>query len=141
VVFDPQDASDQTIYVLNDIGVYRSTDGGETWHRFGLGLPMARAEQIFISGNGELIRVGMYSRGVWEIHPNAAPSGGRPATGDWDRNNQIDFLDLGALATRLGTSPFSTQQPLFDWNLAVSSADSITESDLVALLNRFGEQR
>ena len=140
VVFDPQDLTDQTIYVLDDIGVYRTVDRGESWQRFGVGLPMARAEQMFISGNGELIRVGMYSRGVWEIHPNASAGNGRPATGDWDRNQQIDFLDLGALATRLGTSPFSTQQPLFDWNLALGSADSITESDLVALLNKFGNR-
>jgi hypothetical protein len=139
VVFDPRDSTDQTIYALTDIGVYRTIDRGETWRRFGIGLPMARAEQMFISANGGLIRVGTYSRGVWEIYPNATEARGVRGDGDWDRNLQIDFIDLGALASRLGTSPVTTQRPLFDWNLALGNTNSVTESDLIALLAKFGQ--
>lgn len=138
VVFDPGDSSDQTIYVLTDIGVFRSTDQGATWRRFGSGLPNAPADMMFIATNGGLIRIGGYGRGVWEIYPNANAERGVPGDGDWDRNLQIDFLDLGALASRLGTSTETTEPPLFDWNLALGDTNAITESDLVAVLNKFG---
>ncbi len=138
MVFDPGDSSDQTIYVLTDIGVFRSTDQGATWRRFGSGLPNAPADMMFIATNGGLIRIGGYGRGVWEIYPNASAERGVPGDGDWDRNLQIDFLDLGALASRLGTSTETTEPPLFDWNLALGDTNAITESDLVAVLNKFG---
>jgi hypothetical protein len=93
---------------------------------------------MFMSANGALIRVGTYSRGVWEIYPNATEAR-VPGDGDWDRNLQIDFIDLGALASRLGTSPVTTQRPLFDWNLSLGATNSVTESDLVALLAKFGQ--
>jgi hypothetical protein len=137
-VFDPGDHNDRTIYALLDTGPYVTRDRGLTWSRLGVGAPYAQADMMFISSSGDLVRIGFYSRGIWEIYPNSQARG-VPGNGDWDRNLQIDFLDLGALASRLGTTPATTAAPLFDWNLAMGDANAIQESDLVTLLNKFGK--
>ncbi|HKD43452.1 MAG TPA: hypothetical protein VKB87_24440 [Myxococcaceae bacterium] len=139
VKFDPADATDQTIYVGTDIGVYRTTDRGANWERFGVGFPFGRVTDLFIAKNGGLLRAATYGRGVWEIYPNAAAPTGVKGDGDYDRNQQIDFRDLAALASRLGTNPSTSGQPFYDWRSdLVGDSSSIDESDLTALLAAFG---
>jgi hypothetical protein len=139
VVFDPSDTTDNTIFVGNDLGVYQTTDMGKTWHRYGVGLPMVRVVEIFIAKNSGLMRVGTYGRGFWEIYPNATEVAGVRGDGDWDRNLAIDFLDLGATASRLGTSPATATQPYFDWHLdQVGTPNTIGDGDLTAVLGKFG---
>ena len=60
--------------------------------------------------------------------------------GDWDRNLAIEFLDLGATASRLGDTPATTTQPYYDWHVDVvgTAANSIAEDDLTAVLGKFG---
>jgi photosystem II stability/assembly factor-like uncharacterized protein len=140
IVFDPSDTTDNTIFVGNDLGVYQTTDMGKTWHRYGVGFPLVRVTEIRIAKNSGLMRVGTYGRGLWEIYPNAnAPTGVR-GDGDWDRNLAIDFLDLGAMAARLGDTPATATQPYYDWHLDVvgTAANSIAEDDLTALVGKFG---
>jgi hypothetical protein len=38
IVVDPNDASGNTVFAVNWIGIYRSTDGGTNWSRVGTGL-------------------------------------------------------------------------------------------------------
>jgi hypothetical protein len=47
VRFDPTNPS--TIYVGNDVGVYRTTDGGRTWRRYGQALPRVRVRDLFVA--------------------------------------------------------------------------------------------
>jgi len=144
VKYDPADTTDQTIWVGTELGVYRTTDGGNTWGRYGLGFPMVRVTDIQISCNGSLVRVSTYGRGVWEIYPNseAAAAAG---SGDFDRNKVIDFFDLSSLAARMGSDPDATTNLAYDSSVDLNTAvpagktkTTIDESDLTALVGKFG---
>ena len=67
ILADPNDPSGNTAYVANVIGVYRTTNGGATWTRFGNGLPMADFSDLYIPADGRFLRAASYGRGVWEI--------------------------------------------------------------------------
>jgi photosystem II stability/assembly factor-like uncharacterized protein len=55
--------------VGNLAGVYRTTDGGRSWKRFGEGLPTVPVMQLFVAKRGDLVRVGTWGRGMWELVP------------------------------------------------------------------------
>lgn len=57
----------QTIYAATDLGVYRTTDGGDHWSLFGAQLPQVRVSDLYIPPNGSFLRIATYGRGVWEI--------------------------------------------------------------------------
>jgi|tagenome__1003787_1003787.scaffolds.fasta_scaffold20939793_1 hypothetical protein len=65
VYVDPRDKD--TVYVGTFLGLYRSTDAGASFSRFGAGLPMVEVSDIYMPPDGSFIRVSTYGRGVWEI--------------------------------------------------------------------------
>ncbi len=62
---DPQ--APNVIFAGTHLGVYRSTDGGTTWARFGAGLPFVNIDDLYISPDGSLVRAASFGRGVWEL--------------------------------------------------------------------------
>jgi hypothetical protein len=70
VLADPRDASGNTVYAATYFGVYWTQNGGSNWSLFGAGLPIVRANGLFLSANGTL-RVATYGRGIWETTPSA----------------------------------------------------------------------
>src|SRR6185436_10799314 len=70
VRFDPTNPS--TIYVGNDVGVYRTTDGGRTWRRYGQALPRVRVRDLFVARDGSLLRISTEGRGLWELRPRGS---------------------------------------------------------------------
>ena len=141
--YDPSNTTDQVIWVGTDVGVYRTTDGGNTWAPYGLGLPAVRITDIRISNNGSLVRVSTYGRGVWEIYPNSDPPV-TAGTGDFNRSKVIDFFNMASLAARMGSTPGATPTPANTNNLAYDSAvdldnnSIIDDLDLAALTAKFG---
>ena len=132
-----------TIYAGTELGVYLTTDDGATWNRMGDNFPMVAVRDLFIARNQEFIRAATYGRGMWEIYPSSGASQGAPGNGDYDRNLRIDWVDLGAMASRLGETPATSTPPLFSWILDIAAdsdppVQAITDSDLAALLSRFG---
>jgi hypothetical protein len=143
VKYDP--VTPTTIYAGTDLGVYFTTNDGATWDRMGEGLPVVPVRDIYVAKNQDFIRIATYGRGLWEIYPSATANQGTPGNGDFDRSQGFDWVDLGALSARLGTTPVNTAPPLYTWILdLVGSAgvadpvQQIDDADLTALLAEFG---
>lgn len=65
VVVDPQNS--QHVYVGNDLGVYISKDGGDSWQMFSKGLPEAViAMDLNISKANRKLRVATHGNGAWQ---------------------------------------------------------------------------
>jgi len=65
LISNPQDAN--TIFAATDLGVYRTTDGGDHWLLFGANLPQVQVTDMYIPPDGSFLRIATYGRGVWEI--------------------------------------------------------------------------
>jgi hypothetical protein len=135
--YDPSDATDHTIWVGTDFGVYRTTDGGLTWAPFGTGLPAVRVWDIRIARNGSPVRVASYGRGVWEVFPNSEPPTAA-GNGDFDRTQVVDFFDLASLAARMGSTPTTTGNLVYDSISDLDGSGTLDETDLGLLLAKFG---
>lgn len=61
--------ANQTLYASTHLGVYRSTDAGATWARFGTGLPLVSVTDFYISPTSTLARISTFGRGFWELLP------------------------------------------------------------------------
>jgi photosystem II stability/assembly factor-like uncharacterized protein len=64
---DSRDTSGNTVYAGTGIGVYRTTDGGASWSRFGANMPMVSVTDLHLSADGTLLRAATYGRGAREI--------------------------------------------------------------------------
>jgi len=60
---DPNNSN--TVYCGTDLGVFRTTDQGLTWSRFGTGLPNASVTDLRITADGSIIRIATFGRGIW----------------------------------------------------------------------------
>ncbi len=125
--------------------MYITTDDGATWDRMGDGLPMVSVRDMYIAKNQDFIRVATYGRGLWEIYPSATAGHGSLGDGDYDRNLELDWIDVAAMSARLGETPEMTTPPLYSWIMDMTGAgsdppvQSIDAADLTALLAKFGD--
>jgi hypothetical protein len=101
IVVDPANPTD--VYVGADIGVWRSTSGGNTWVPFSEGLPDAGVMDLALHAPRRLLRVATHGRSVYERTLDAAP---KPGVALYIRDTQ---LDQGRFATINGL-PDPTQQ-------------------------------
>jgi photosystem II stability/assembly factor-like uncharacterized protein len=67
IVADPRDPRGRTAYAGTDLGVYVTRNGGSSWALFGAGLPVVRAQGLYLSPTEDFLRIATYGRGVWEI--------------------------------------------------------------------------
>jgi len=56
-----------SLYAATHLGVYRSTDSGSTWERFGAWMPLVNVTDIAVSANGNQVRAATFGRSVWEL--------------------------------------------------------------------------
>ncbi|MFZ9617489.1 MAG: dockerin type I domain-containing protein, partial [Holophagaceae bacterium] len=56
------------LFCGTDFGIYYSEDSGNTWVRYGAGLPLVAVRDIYIAPDKSFIRIATYGRGVWEIN-------------------------------------------------------------------------
>jgi photosystem II stability/assembly factor-like uncharacterized protein len=64
---DPTDTS--VLYAATHLGVYRSTDGGANWARFGSGMPLVNVTDLYVSPDASKVRAATFGRGIWELVP------------------------------------------------------------------------
>jgi autotransporter-associated beta strand protein len=64
VVIDPRTGN---IYLGTDLGVFVSTNGGTSWKKFGLGLPITSVQDLVINQSLNTLAVGTYGRGMYQI--------------------------------------------------------------------------
>jgi photosystem II stability/assembly factor-like uncharacterized protein len=134
IKLDPNDAT--AIYVGTELGLYRSTDSGQSWARFGTGLPMVSVTDIAVAIDGSAVRVATFGRGFWELYPNGGAPSGVHGSGDHDGNQQIDAFDLvREAALYLTTAADPTYSEI--GNL-VGTTNAIDDADLTALLAKIG---
>ena len=135
VKLDPGDHN--TIYVGTEIGLYRSTDAGASFSRYGSGLPLVSVTDLSVAADGSSVRIATYGRGFWEISPVAGGSvAGVYGTGDFDGNQQIDGFDLVRESAVLLTD--SSQDDYNATGNLVGTTNSIDGADLTALLGKLG---
>lgn len=67
VYIDPRDDSRNTVYAATHVGVYRTVDGGQSWHVYSNGLPTVRVNDIYMPPDGSFMRVATYGRGIWQL--------------------------------------------------------------------------
>ncbi|HEY7403761.1 MAG TPA: MBG domain-containing protein [Candidatus Angelobacter sp.] len=100
------------LYAGSDIGVFVSTNGGQSWNPFGTGLPRVAIFDMAVQAPNRLLRIATHGRGAWEIQAAktvAAVSLTVPASATYGDN--VTFTATvganGALATPGGTVTFS----------------------------------
>jgi hypothetical protein len=112
------------LFVATDVGVYETTNGGESWRTLGAGLPNVVVTSLSLNGNEELF-AGTYGRSVHSINIAIAPC-------PWDLNadGEVGLADLLSLLAAWGPNPGDPAD--FD------SDGEVGLSDLLALLARWG---
>jgi hypothetical protein len=67
LVVSPVDKN--TVYAATFLGLYRTTNGGTSWSRFGAALPFVEVDDVYVAPDASFLRIASFGRGVWEIHP------------------------------------------------------------------------
>ena len=83
------------LYAGTESGVYRSLDGGTSWHRFGDGFPNTAVIDFLLDTDRNRLLASTQGRGAWMIGLCAA---------DLDGNGMVDIDDLFAVLSAWGQS-------------------------------------
>jgi hypothetical protein len=134
VKVDPVDPL--VLYVGTEVGAYRSLDGGQSWERFGVGLPLVSVTDMSISLDGTLLRISTFGRGFWEIFTKAGTPAGVLGKGDFDHDQVIDGFDVLREAALLGKNTTNADYDP-EGNLT-GATNEIDEADLAGLLAKIG---
>ena len=131
---DPNDP--QTVYAGTELGLYRSQNGGQSWLRYGVGLPLVSVTEINVMLDSSAIRISTFGRGFWELSTSSISPTGVYGNGDFDKNQVIDAFDLVREAALLGDS---ARDDDYDATGNLTGAiNAIDGADFTALVAKLG---
>jgi hypothetical protein len=74
VMVDPNDLTNNTLYVATDVGVFVTTDGGANWSELASGLPHVECTSLKLNNTARVLRVGTHGRGDWDLQLPGLPA-------------------------------------------------------------------
>ncbi len=134
----PDPTNGQYLYAGTHLGVYRSTDGGATWARFGSGLPLVNVTDLYIAPDASLVRAATFGRAVWELIPaaNASPVANftfttsnlvatfTDASSDSDGTIASRSWNFGDSTTSTATNPSKTYSAAGTYSVSLTVTDN-----------------
>jgi hypothetical protein len=106
-----------TLFAGTDLGVFRTLDGGGSWHTFDTGMPPAMVLDLAVSGAARELRAATFGNGIYE---RSLPA---PTTFDY---RALAFGNPGAGTDALVGAPISPITATFRNTGSVVPADSFT---------------
>lgn len=82
------------MYAGADDGLYRSVDEGQTWHRYGAGLPHTCVIDLILEAERQRLIVGTQGRGAWRV-PIGIP-------GDCNCDGSVTYDDIDYFVAAIG---------------------------------------
>jgi hypothetical protein len=137
MVYDPGDLD--TLIMATDLGIYRSLDGGSTWHGFSEGLPTAAVVELFRHPADGTVIAATHGRSMFRLHavnpdpvavPDGSAVGGTPL--------QAERTSAGDLWLRFDSETCTAHGYHVFWAPLSAVADGPYE-DAVCDLGRTGE--
>jgi hypothetical protein len=118
-----------------DDGVYVSADQGNSWSRFGVGLPNVQVRQLELNADLQILAAGTHGRGMWQIlvpPPDGSPGTVRIAV---LRGNlapslpRLSGLDVPLGAGGTNSAPIALDNQRFEAATAATGAWPVREHD------------
>ncbi len=74
IVVDPNDMTNNTLYVATDVGVFVTTTAGASWSELATGLPHVECTSLKLNNTARVLRVGTHGRGSWDLQLPGLPA-------------------------------------------------------------------
>ncbi len=136
IVIDPTDATDNTIYIATDAGVYASANatagGATTWSVLQAGLPNSQVLSLKLRNASRLVVAATHGRGMWSTVlptlPGFVLTGLSPAS--------VNFGSGSFLLTAIGDS--FTPQSVINFNGTALATTFVSATSLTAMVSSAG---
>jgi hypothetical protein len=126
----------QTLYIGTDVGVFRTVDGGLSWHVFDASLPNVIVSDLAINASGTRLRAATYGWGMWKLRL----TGTCPAVDLYVRDNVRDTGEVRPSPSNV-VDPTALGRRVYWWESADIKVDAHPYYPVDALFDGVGFDR